>query len=248
MRQVRIANGTVRAAIAALVVMSASGARGDERPALHLFHEVGFALSFPTGVVTALSYAPTVSAFDGRLNVALGARFSANFDGGGVPYPNGSADLLAAGAHHVLTVARPRTQALNLMFGLSGRLYRGLEAGLDIDLVLAEKSVRQKRLERRCVRRVRSERVEPALGIPRRDEVRVPDAARAGSRESGAAAAGRAPDPDPRRAAATTRGVGPDFLGHSLAAVGGVEERPRHRGARQRRLFAPGRVQALLEE
>ena len=168
MRQVRIANRTVRAALAALVVMSASGARGDERPALHLFHEVGFALSFPTGVVTALSYAPTVSAFDGRLNVALGARFSANFDGGGVPYPNGSADLLAAGAHNVLTVARPRTQALNLMFGLSGRLYRGLEAGLDIDLVLAEKSVRQKRLERRCVRRVRSERVEPAfLGLTR---------------------------------------------------------------------------------
>ena len=108
----RFLDRAIAASLAALAVIFAPAARADERPASRLFHEVGLALSFPTGVVAAASYTPTLSVFDGRLNVGLGARFSSYFDGGAVPYPNGDADLLAAGANNTLTVSRPRNYAL----------------------------------------------------------------------------------------------------------------------------------------
>jgi hypothetical protein len=131
----RFLDRAVAASLAALAVIFAPASRADERPASRLFHEVGLAPSFPTGVVAAASYTPTLSIFDGRLNVGLGARFSFYFDGGAVPYPNGDADLLAAGANNTLMVSRPRNYALNLMFGISARIHRGLEAGLNIDLL-----------------------------------------------------------------------------------------------------------------
>jgi hypothetical protein len=121
--------------LAALGYLAAPAARAEDRPGPRLFHEVGVALSFPTGAVAAVSYAPSLSLFDRRLNVGLGARFSSYFDGGGVAYPNGDASLLAAGANNTLTVARPRNYAVNVMFAASVRLHRGLEAGLNIDLL-----------------------------------------------------------------------------------------------------------------
>jgi hypothetical protein len=125
----------VGAGLAAMGLLAASIVRADEQTSPRFFHEVGVALNFPTGVVAAVSYAPSVSLFDRRLNVGLGARFSSYLDGGAVAYPNGDAGLLAAGATNTLTIGRPRNDALNLMFGISARIYRGLEAGLDIDLV-----------------------------------------------------------------------------------------------------------------
>lgn len=50
-----------------------------------------------------------------------------------------------------------------------------------------------------------------------------------------------------RWAAATTRRVGPNFLGRPLVPVGGLEGGPRHRRARDCDPVAPGGVQALLE-
>ncbi len=133
-RRPRVLKRSVSAGLAAIGVLMASEVRADERAA-RLFHEVGIALSFPTGVVAAVSYTPSLSLFERRLNIGLGARFSSYFDGAGVAYPNGDADLLAVGASNTLTVGQPRNYALNLMFGISARVYRGLEAGLNIDLL-----------------------------------------------------------------------------------------------------------------
>ena len=131
----RGATTTVLGSVTALALLAAPCARGDEGAGPALFQEVGVAVSFPTGVVASASYTPTLSLLGGRLAVGLGARFSAYFDGGRVAYPNGAADLLAAGARNTLTVSDPRTYATNVMFAASVRLVRGLEAGLDIDLL-----------------------------------------------------------------------------------------------------------------
>ncbi len=91
--------------------------------------------AFPTGVVSTLSYTPSLSLLDRRLAIGLGARLSAYLDGHGVAYPNGDAQLLAAGARNTLIVAKPQNYAVNVMFAASARVYGGLEAGLDIDLL-----------------------------------------------------------------------------------------------------------------
>jgi hypothetical protein len=130
-----VAKRAAAASLALLAVLIAPSARADDGPSTRLFHEVGVALSFPTGLVAAATYTPTLSLFDRRIHVGLGGRFSSYFDGRGVPYPNGDADLLAAGANNTLTVDRPRNFALNLMFAVSARIYRGLEVGLNIDLL-----------------------------------------------------------------------------------------------------------------
>jgi len=117
----------------ALLVAPAARAEGDRGP--RVVHEVGVALAFPTGVVPSVSYTPTLTLFGQRLHVGLGARFSSYLDEGRVAYPNGDARLLAIGANNTLTVDGPRNHALNLMFGVSVRIYRGLEAGLNIDLL-----------------------------------------------------------------------------------------------------------------
>ena len=114
-RRPRVLKRTVSAGFAAIGVLMASEVQADER-ASRLFHEVGIALGFPTGVVAAVSYTPSLSLFDRRLNMGLGARFSSYFDGA---YPNGDADLLAVGASNTLTVSEPRNYALNLVFGIS---------------------------------------------------------------------------------------------------------------------------------
>ncbi len=129
------ATRTILVCLAGIGVLMVASARADEQPGVYLFHEVDIAVSLPTGVVAALSYTPTLSLLDRRLNMGLGARFSSYFDGGGVAYPNGDADLLAARANNTLTVTTPRNYAVNLMFAASLRLYRGLEAGLNIDLL-----------------------------------------------------------------------------------------------------------------
>lgn len=130
----RGATTMVLGSVVALALLATPGARGDDAGRA-LFQEVGVAVSFPTGVVASASYTPTLWLLDGRLAVGLGARFSAYFDRGRVAYPNGAADLLAAGARNTLTVSEPRSYASNLMFAASVRLVRGLEAGLDIDLL-----------------------------------------------------------------------------------------------------------------
>ena len=109
--------------------------RADDGQGSRLVHEVGVALNFPTGAVAAVSYAPNLTFLDRRLHMGLGARFSSHFGGEAVPYPNGDADLLAAGANNTLTVDQPRNYALNLMFGISARIHAGLELGMNIDLL-----------------------------------------------------------------------------------------------------------------
>lgn len=122
----------VRLAAAAIALsMTGAPARGGAPS----FHEIGASLAAPTGAVATASYAPTLSLLGDRLRVGVGPRFSAYLDEGHVEYPNGAAALLAAGAHHVLTVRRPRTYALNLMFVASARVIAGLEVGVNIDLV-----------------------------------------------------------------------------------------------------------------
>jgi len=131
----RASKKAIRVGFAAMSALVVASARADESSPPRFFHELGISASFPTGFVAAASYTPTLSLFDGRFNVGLGARFSAYSDSGGVPYPNGDADLLAAGANNTLTVGEPRNYAANLMFAISARIYRGLEAGLNIDLL-----------------------------------------------------------------------------------------------------------------
>ena len=125
----------IRSCVAAVGVLVGFLARADEQAGVRLFHEVDIALSFPTGVVSTLSYAPRLSLLDRRLAIGLGARLSAYFDGHGVAYPNGDAQLLAAGARNTLKVTTPQNYAVNIMFAASARVYGGLEVGLNIDLL-----------------------------------------------------------------------------------------------------------------
>ena len=111
---------------------SAHAADGDERL---LFQQLDLSVATPSGFTAALSYTPTFSFFNHRLNTGIGARFSSFFGGQGVTFPNGDASLIAAGAKDTLTVDSPRSYALNLMFAISVRLFVGLEAGMNIDLV-----------------------------------------------------------------------------------------------------------------
>jgi len=55
-------------AVLAAVLVAASGARAQASD-LEVFHEVGFSIAAPTGVVVAVSYAPTLSLLGERLNV-----------------------------------------------------------------------------------------------------------------------------------------------------------------------------------
>jgi hypothetical protein len=121
--------------MAAVALLAAPAARGEGDPGPRLVNELGFALAFPTGVVPSVSYLPALTFFGERLHVGLGARFSSYLDEGRVDYPNGDPDLLAIGAQNTLTVDGPRNYALNLMFGASVRIVRGLEVGLNIDLL-----------------------------------------------------------------------------------------------------------------
>ena len=91
-----------RAALALSVAVAgmAEHARAADVP---LFHEVGLAVAVPTGVTVAASYAPTLSLLEDRLHLGAGPRLTAYFDGGAIGYPNGNADLIAAGAHNTLT-------------------------------------------------------------------------------------------------------------------------------------------------
>jgi hypothetical protein len=88
--------------------------------------------------------------------------------------------------------------------------------------------------------------VESSVGS-RDDQVAVPDAEGARAREPGASAAARGAHPHPQWPTPTPRGVGPGFLGDRVAGVGRLEERPRHRGARDRDPLASRRLQALVE-
>jgi hypothetical protein len=121
--------------VSAVALLVASAARGEGDPGPRLVHELGFALAFPAGVVPSVSYLPALALFGGRLRVGLGARFSSYLDEGRVAYPNGGPGLLAIGADNTLAVDGPRNHALNLMLGASVRIVRGLEAGLNIDLL-----------------------------------------------------------------------------------------------------------------
>lgn len=100
-----------------------------------LFQQLDVSVATPSGFTGAFSYTPTLSFFDHRLNVGIGARFSSYFGGDGVAFPNGDASLIAAKAKDTLTVNRPRSYALNAIFAISVRLFAGLEAGMNIDLV-----------------------------------------------------------------------------------------------------------------
>ena len=111
----------------------AAGEPEPERPLL--FQEVGLTGGFPSGVTVAASYTPTFGLWDRRLNVGLGARFTAVFGGADVVYPNGNATLIAAQAADTFTVNDPSSYALNVMFAISVRLVAGLEVGLNIDLI-----------------------------------------------------------------------------------------------------------------
>lgn len=122
-------------AIAAAGLLAAPAAQAAEERGPRIVHEVGIGLSFPTGVAPTLSYAPMLTLFGDRLRVGLGARFSAYVDDHRVAYPNGDAHLLAIGANNTLTVDGPRNHAFNVVFAASVRILRGLEAGLDIDLI-----------------------------------------------------------------------------------------------------------------
>lgn len=112
-----------------------NGASADAADHRLLFQQLDVSLATPSGFSAALSYTPTLSFFDHRLNTGIGARFSSFFGGDRVVFPNGDASLISAGAKDAFTVDRPRSYALNLMFAISVRLVAGLEAGMNIDLV-----------------------------------------------------------------------------------------------------------------
>ena len=76
MRPLDIVKRAVGAGFVAIGLLAASAVSADENRAPLIVHEVSVALNFPTGVVAAVSYAPSVSLLDRRLNVGLGARFS----------------------------------------------------------------------------------------------------------------------------------------------------------------------------
>ena len=111
---------------------SVDAADGDDRS---FFQELDLSAATPSGFTAALSYTPTFSFFDHRLNTGIGGRFSSLFGSESFVFPNGDASLIAAGANDTLTVDHPRSYALNLMFAVSLRLFAGLEVGMNIDLV-----------------------------------------------------------------------------------------------------------------
>jgi len=108
-----------------------------EAPAVDrwFFQQVDLSVATPSGLTVAVAYTPTFSFFDHRLNAGIGGRFSSFFGGESVTFPNGDAALIAAGAKDALRVDQPRSYAFNLMFAISVRLFDGLEAGMNIDLV-----------------------------------------------------------------------------------------------------------------
>jgi len=99
------------------------------------FQQVDISVAAPSGITAAVAYTPTFSLFDHRLKSGIGGRFSSFFGGEAVVFPNGDAALISAGAKDALTVDHPRSYGLNLMFALSIRLFAGIEAGMNIDLV-----------------------------------------------------------------------------------------------------------------
>lgn len=120
-----------------LRLLTAAAGQETEAPATdRLFlQQVDLSVATPSGITAAIAYTPTFSFFDHRLNAGIGGRFSSFFGSGGVVFPNGNAALIAAGAKDTLTVDQPRSYALNLMFAISVRLFAGLEAGMNIDLI-----------------------------------------------------------------------------------------------------------------
>ena len=74
------------------------------------------------GVTVAASYTPTFGFWERRLNIGLGARFTAVFGGAGVVYLIGNADLFNAQAADTFTVNDPSSYSLNVMFAISVRL------------------------------------------------------------------------------------------------------------------------------
>jgi len=134
------AGRSARAVLGLALVLVLPGARAalaeEPEPTRPLFfQEVGLTVGVPSGVTVAVTYTPSLGFWNRRLNVGLGARFSAVYGGEGVSYPNGNADLIRAGAADSFTVNHPSTYALNAMFALSVRLVAGLEVGLNIDLI-----------------------------------------------------------------------------------------------------------------
>jgi hypothetical protein len=120
-----------------LLLPAAAQATAENLEADHsiFFQQVDVSFAVPSGVTASLSYTPTFRLFGRRLNAGIGGRFSSFFGGQGVVFPNGDAALIAAGAKDTLTVDQPRSFALNLMFAVSVRLFAGLEAGMNIDLL-----------------------------------------------------------------------------------------------------------------
>ena len=124
----------VRFILPQLIVATAHASAGDDAHHL-LFQQVDLSIATPSGITAAIAYTPTFSFFDHRLNAGIGGRFSSFFGSGRVVFPNGNAALIAAGAKDALTVNDPRSYSLNLMFAISVRLFAGLEAGMNIDLI-----------------------------------------------------------------------------------------------------------------
>lgn len=118
------------------LLTSAAGHETEAPVTDRLFlQQVDLSVATPSGITAAIAYTPTFSFFDHRLNAGIGGRFSSFFGSGSVVFPNGNAALIAAGAKDTLTVDQPRSYALNLMFAISVRLFAGLEAGMNIDLI-----------------------------------------------------------------------------------------------------------------
>ncbi len=118
-----------------LLIIATAHASASENADRLLLHQLDLSIATPSGVTAAIAYTPTFSFFDHRLNAGIGGRFSSFFGSGSVVFPNGNAALIAAGARDTLTVDQPRSYALNLMFAVSVRLFAGLEAGMNIDLI-----------------------------------------------------------------------------------------------------------------
>ncbi len=118
------------------LLIAAAGNDTDAPAADRSFlQQVDLSIATPSGITAAIAYTPTFSFFDHWLNAGIGGRFSSFFGNGSVVFPNGNATLIAAGARDALTVVDPRSYALNLMFAISVRIFAGLEAGMNIDLI-----------------------------------------------------------------------------------------------------------------
>jgi len=118
----------------ALAMLLAGRAQAEPDRSL-FFQELDLAVAFPSGVTLAASYTPTFGFWERRLDVGLGARFTAFRGGSGYVFPNGNADQINAGASDTFTVHDPSSYALNLMFVLSVRIVAGLEVGVNIDVI-----------------------------------------------------------------------------------------------------------------